>query len=255
MNNVDFHTKNENQDLSRINFRCPCCSKLYSSDPSKIYVEEPEYTCSKCDAEFSISLLMALQQTEVVGVELEDEVKTTSEIVDLPVSAKATESVVKDLQQEFNFEALEKGEVSFNEIVEENFNNSLDSKWDEVLGDYENRKTHNKFIEFCKKSKNLEFAIDKYAKLIEVNHNDKIASSFLQKMEIGLESKMKFKVAAIRAGFFTRPVFIAVGVVCFGLLLIAVGSLLFQNKNIAGLGIGLIFFTFAARAFFQPRHL
>lgn len=258
MNNVDFHTKNENHDLGqtldRIHFRCPCCSKLYSSDPAKIYVEEPEYTCSKCKRDFSISLLNALQQSETVGVELKKFLEV--ETVELPTlndsQTESTEVELNKLQQEFDFESLEKGDVSFNDLVQKNVRNDFESHWGVVMASYESRDAHNKFISFCKEENELDFAIEKYASLVGINPNDKIASSFLKRIQFILDAKMKFEVVRERA-FFTKSVYITMGIVFCGFLLIAMGTFWLQNKNIAGLGLGLIFFTFAARAFFQPR--
>ncbi len=251
MNNVDFHTKNENHDLSRIHFRCPSCSKLYSSDPAKIYVENPEYTCSSCKSDFSISLLHALENVEIVGNLIK---KPQAETVELPQvkKAKPIEEEIQDIQQEFDFEALESGDVSFNALVEENFKNNFEEKWSEVLCDYENRDCHRAFISFCKESANLDFAIGKYAKIIEVNPHDEIAASFLKQIEFGVEAKMTLE-SVKNAKIFNRSFYITLGIVCFGLLMVLIGTLWFQNKNVAGLGLGLIFFTFAAKAFFQPR--
>ncbi|MGH1468394.1 MAG: hypothetical protein ACRBBP_05885 [Bdellovibrionales bacterium] len=253
MNNVDFHTKNENHDLSRIHFRCPSCSKLYSSDPARIYVESPEYTCSGCEADFSISLLQALENVEIVGNLI---TKPQAETVELPKIKKAAKAVAKkeieDIQQEFNFEALESGDVSFSALVEENFKNEFEEKWAQTLEGYENRELHKEFISFCKSADNLDFAIDKYARITEVNPHDKIAASFLKKIELGVEARMTFE-SVRNAKIFNRSFYITLGIVCFGLLMVFIGTLWLQNKNIAGLGLGLIFFTFAAKAFFQPR--
>lgn len=262
LNNVDFQTKNENHDfnqnleegLESINFRCPSCSKLYTSDPSRIYVEEPEYTCSSCDMEFSISLLQALENSEVVGNPILHvyEEDTAPAQVELPKKTNSTAKTVELLQQEFDFDKLEEGSVSFSELVEDDLNGPFEEKWAAVLDDYESRQAHNKFINYCKTEKNLDYAIERYAKIVEINPSDRLASSFLKKIEFTVDTRMKLN-SIKDSGLFSRSFYITLGVVLCGLLMIAIGSLWFQNKNIAGLGIGLVFFTFAAKAFFQPR--
>ncbi len=270
MNNADFqknenHEFNEfnNESLESIKFRCPTCSKLYASDPSQIYVEEPEFTCTSCETEFSISLIQALENSEVIGrpvVTDENVIIKAPDQIELPKKAFSpqTETLepAEELQREFDFEQLEEGRVSFSELVEEDFLSTefsqVEEEWALVLKHYESRDAHNKFIEFCKENGELDFAAEQYAKLLKINPNDQIASSFLKKMEFTLDTKMQFD-AIKNSSFFSKSFLITAGVVLCGVMMIALGSILLQNKNIAGLGIGLVFFTFAAKAFFQPR--
>ncbi len=248
MNNVDSYINNENHDLSRIYFKCPNCLKSYSSDPAKIYVEEPEYTCLKCQTKFLIPLLATLQQSEVIGTPL----KTVQLPKALKVETLDTKSVLNQLQQEFDFKALKKG--SFNELVEKNLEIDFEFEWSKVLKDYKDRAVHLDFIEYCKKKMHLEFAIEKYAKLISVNPHDSLAKSFLKKIEFDIESRMNLE-SVKKFKLFTRSFYTTLGIICLGILMILMGTLWFQNKNITGLGLGLIFFTFAVKAFFQPRQL
>ncbi len=250
MNNVDFYVNNENHDLSRIYFKCPNCLKPYSSDPTKIYVEEPEYTCLKCKTEFSIPLSAALQQSEIIGTLL----KTVQLPKAVKVEAIDAKTTLNQLQQEFDFKTLKDGNASFDELGEKNLKIDFEFEWSKVLKDYENRAVHLNFIEYCTKKMNLEFAIEKYGRLIAVNPNDALAQSFLKKIEFNIESRMNFE-SVKTFKMFTRSFYIILSIVCVGILMILMGTLWFQNKNIAGLGLGLIFFTFAAKAFFQPRQL
>jgi hypothetical protein len=164
------------------------------------------------------------------------------------VQSKAVDSV----QQEFDFESLDDEPANFQDLAEKQSLSSLELSWDKVLKGYEERERHNEFLNHCRLEDDIEFAIEKYSKMLKVNPNDEIAGGFLKKIELSAMSYEKLN-SARQEKFFTRSFFITLAILLGGLAVIGVGLLLFQNKNIAGLGIGLIFFTFAARAFFQQR--
>lgn len=39
--------------LQQLQFKCPCCQKLYQAQTSEIHVSEPEFICKKCQTQFS----------------------------------------------------------------------------------------------------------------------------------------------------------------------------------------------------------
>ena len=259
LNNLDLNEKtnlnNNSTDLfcSPIRFRCPTCSKLYSSDPSKIFVEHPEYTCSSCSTEFSISLLQALQMPEVLGIKT---LKSLSpKTISLPSeNQEKSEHVVESLQKE---QLLERAgaaplKTSFQDVQESKALQKIELLWSSVLEKYEDRELHVTFIKTCRDEGRLEAAIEKYTNIAKANPNDELTQSFLSKIQVFQESKQLF-TAEQKRKFFTKTFYTTLGIVCFGILLIFAGLFWGGDKNLAGLGIGLIFFTFAVKAFFQPR--
>ena len=181
MNNLDqknndpnhLKTSDINQPL-RIHFRCPDCSKLYSSDPEKIYVENPEYTCTACGTDFSVSLIQALENSEVVGVKKQN--PKPSDTVDLPVSKSDDERLITALEQsskktisELSQELDERprSKADFRELVESRFVNTLELMWQDVLSDYENREVHSAFIKACKSEGHLDFALHMYGNILK----------------------------------------------------------------------------------------
>lgn len=262
MNNLDLNEKNNLNNNSTdpfcnpIHFRCPSCSKLYTSDPFKIFVEHPEYTCSSCKTEFSISLLQALQSPEVLGVKIIKQVEPKT--IDLPKEqiqdSLESKRVVESLQEEQLEEKAGEAplKTSQEDLKATQIKSSLDSAWDFVLEDYEDRSAHIAFVKTCRDEGSLDTAIEKYTRLLKINPSDEIAKNFLAKIQIFEESKQLFTEEQKRR-FFTKTFYITLAIVCLGLLFITYGLIFGDNKNLAGLGIGLIFFTFAVKAFFQPR--
>ena|GEM_PF-2540079 len=263
MNNVDtdqnlntYLKSNDSTDQYLIHFRCPDCSKLYSSNPENIYTENPEYTCSSCETEFSVSLLRALETPEVVGVKKQKLKKV--ETVLLPevkkietkkIEAKS-QKTVEALVEEFKEQP--KSRVHFQDLERVRHANTYELLWQGVLGSYEDRDAHSTFIKVCKADDHLDFALKMYGNILKHNSNDRIASSFVAKMKMNTEVK-GFVAAEKSQKLLTTSFYITLAIVFTGLALICMGLVFGEDKNLAGLGIALIFFTFAVKAFFQPR--
>jgi len=238
-----------------INFRCPDCSKLYSSDPENIYVENPEYSCTSCETEFTVSLIQALENSEVVGVKKQSE--APSETINLPIqdslnvevtAQELTEERVDELINDFQDKASEEQEDRSAIRHADKF----ELLWQDVLGCYADREAHAKFIRTCSDEGRLEFAHQMYGNILKNNPTDRIAHSFVTKMQVSAEVEA-FVGSEKSHQMLTTSFYITLAIVSTGLVLILMGLIFGENKNLAGLGIALIFFTFAVKAFFQPR--
>lgn len=262
MNNLDKDQNLQNLKSSdsptsySIHFRCPDCSKLYSSNPENIYTENPEYSCTACDTEFSVSLLQALVSPEVVGVKKQK--KSVSETVLLP-EKKALELKAKEVQSEkvltdlvSEFKEKPKTRVHFEELEAAKYADRFELLWQDVLNSYEHRQTHSDFIKICKLEGELDFALQMYGNILRHNPNDRIAKSFVAKMQVSTEVE-GFVESEKSHKLLTKSFYVTLAIVFSGLGLILMGLVFGDNKNLAGLGIALIFFTFAVKAFFQPR--
>lgn len=262
LNNLDIDQNlksselfNESTGTFLIHFRCPDCSKLYSSNPENIYTENPDYTCTSCQTEFSVSLLQALENSEVVGVKKQKLLK--SETLELPEKKalkvevkKAADVAVDKLIEEFKEKP--RTQVHFQELEEARQVNALELMWQDVLNSYEDRETHSAFIKHCKKEGHLDFALEMYGNILKHNPNDRIAGSFVAKMKVSAEVET-FVESEQSHKILTQSFYVTLAIVCTGLSLICLGLVFGDDKNLAGLGIALIFFTFAVKAFFQPR--
>lgn len=281
MNNLDKNDLTKNQALKNsesatpflIHFRCPDCSKLYSSNPEKIYVENPEYSCTACDTDFTVSLIQALENSEVVGIKKQEVL--TSETVDLPVQeavvatvepeeapqthtevvvqedlAANSQAVVEGLVEEFKEKP--RSRVQFEELEMARHANAFELMWQDVLGDYSNREAHSAFIRKCKDEGQLDFAFQMYGSILRNNPSDRVAKSFVAKMQVSTDVEA-FNESNKSHTMLTKSFYVTLAIVGTGLALIMMGLVFGENKNLAGLGIALIFFTFAVKAFFQPR--
>jgi len=245
----------ENAVSFLIHFRCPECSKLYSSDPEKIYTERPEYTCTSCDTDFDISLLQALENPEVIGVKkpkstpaLENPAEQRT--LDLPVLSKNKLSDEQEaLEVELKHSLLAEMQNEKGELPQEE---TLELLWQDVLHSYSDRKVHAAFIKKCQSKGQIDFAAKMYGRILKNNPHDRVAKSFVAKIQMSAEAEA-FVSAEQSGKILTKSFYITLVIVLTGLMLILTGLVLGQNKNLAGLGIALIFFTFAVKAFFQPR--
>lgn len=140
-------------EISKIHFRCPTCSKLFSADAVNIRAEKPEFTCNSCETDFWISFAEALSLNEVVGYKITDS-KVSEEVK--PVSLKPEnfdielfnnnvhdESFLKEENQEKNKIEIEKEKESkrkqsFNLLSEESIKSDFIEEETSILDDLKN---------------------------------------------------------------------------------------------------------------------
>ncbi len=252
MNNLS--KKPSHGSEAKIRFRCPNCSKLYTSNPAEIFVDKPEFRCTSCESNFYISFNDALKNHEVIGYLL-DQKQLESEKI-LSTSRKNTSKKFVSMQSEMsdkNFVAKVDWSVfDYNvQFVEENKKNiSLEEAWAFVQTAYNNNLAHKKFIKMAKKFNNIEFAKQMYSQILKSNPFDEIARSKFNLISIEEETeRMLLKENDKTQLKWSMWSFFTIG---FGLLFLFLGLVVFPEfKKIAGLGLGLVVFTFALKSLLQ----
>lgn len=244
-NKTDLQTHVEDRKTSSlcsqpesIHFRCPHCSKRFSTSVHLIHVEKPEFTCSSCQTDFFISFFQALDNGEVIGVELPKTEVSLEESPSLDAKEILT-SVKEDLEKDMG------------PIEEPALAHPLDLSWQKVLEDYESFSSHQEFIQDCEEQQNLDYALERYSLITDVNPQDQEAQRALKWIE--WRCAQAAEVEEQRGGFLRQNYFYSSLCVLLGMAIMALGHWVLVDKNIIGLGMGLIFFTFAVRAFLQPR--
>lgn len=260
--------------------RCPSCSKLYEVDPDLIYVERPEFDCTNCSAEFWISLDQALDASEVVGTLIEPHEKVQpsfaaeedlslregiSEIEDHEGNQEHEQQVLlsaEDVKPDYD-EGISSAEEIFEEkahqetveameevrLESEHVEISLSELWSSLLMDFESQDMHDEFVLACKDRDSLDFAIERYSKVLEQDPLNKIARQRLDGFRLSALSRLESETssnALIRAVEYWPAL-----PVTLGMSLITLGLLDSGLRNLVGLGVALIFFTFALQALFQ----
>lgn len=251
MNNLN--PKRDEDSEAKIRFRCPCCSKLYVSSADSIYVEKPEFKCTSCDTNFYISLTHALNATEVVGYEVSAREPEVEEVRE-PLSKveDSVEEAVAKKTQEFKASdidwAIVEESLDFKEQPEEK--EELEEAWSSVLAHYNKSESHKDFIDLSKRSEKVDFAKSKYEELLKANPFDEVARTALNKMEIEEQTELILAQKDDKAYMTTR--FWSSVIVGLGLTLIVLGLFIVpQYQKVAGLGFGLVVFTFALKSLFQ----
>lgn len=245
MNNLN---QGLNSSQLKIRFRCPSCSKLFVSNPKNIYVEQPEFKCTSCQQDFSISLMEALKSDYVIGQKIKKKPVDSEEVSELQVVLKPKADggkawvLNKGPSQSFSFEDYEFQESKSKKEV----------LWQEVLSDYKNTESHKLFVKHCEISGETDFAKDKYSKILQANPFDEVASKCFNKICINEDThailNKEKKASQIKVPFFMlTAVLLGVSLVILGLILKP------QYQNLTGLGFGVIIFTLAIKALFQSK--
>lgn len=242
MNNLS-QKATENSE-AKIRFRCPSCSKLFSSNPNAIFVEKPHYKCTSCKSDFYIILQEALNSSEVVGYNLisNDQSAEEAKMADLQDSPKAQVSF-EDVDW-----SIVSDDIDFksNEELED----PLDSAWNLALKSYYNKSVHKDFIRLAKTHDRVDFAKEKYGKILKSNPFDEVARSCFNLIEIEEQTEIllgqELDKAHVKTGLWSAVV------VTLGVVLIFLGLFVIPDyQRLVGLGLGLVVFTFALKSLFQ----
>ena len=255
--NIDTKPKggqmnNLNQSLNaphlKIRFRCPSCSKLFVSNPKNIYVEKPEFKCTSCEQDFSISLMEALKSDYVIGKKIKKKPEAPEEVSELQVVVKPKNNGKKSWElntkpsQNFSFEDFDFQETKSKKEV----------LWQEVLKDYKNTENHKIFVKHCEASGEADFAKYKYSKILQANPFDEVASKCFNMICINEDTQAILNKEK-RVSQFKIPFFMLTAVL-LGISLVVLGLILKpQYQNLTGLGFGIIIFTLAIKALFQSK--
>ncbi|HPI41513.1 MAG TPA: hypothetical protein PLJ21_11955 [Pseudobdellovibrionaceae bacterium] len=138
--------------MENVYFYCPICQTRYQSLKSEIKTSKPYYKCRSCASVFSFTFPFQDQpQYEVIQTKKE-KTKECSQCgaLNYPMDKECYSCrVVFDKESPL-----------------------LVRKWNKVLEDFENFKTHQEFINECVQFQKIEFALDSYKKLKEAQGGD-----------------------------------------------------------------------------------
>lgn len=110
------------------------------------------------------------------------------------------------------------------------FQQRAEEKWNEVKANYENHALHERFIVFCQRNHNLEFAAKKYQSCLDDHPDDPIALKFKQQVKliaqfrlpkqssylIDLEDKFEHKIRrTVKIGVFFCLLFFVISIAAY----------------------------------------
>ncbi len=130
-------------------------------------------------------------------------------------------------------------------------NPALEEEWENVLSDYENQGAHGRFISACEKTGLLQFAAKKYARILSVTPNEEIAKTMRARVIALVSYCSETRGRAEPAWSYRVPAlnnFVLFG----GGVLVVMGSLLPNVRNLAGLGFAAILLGVGIRFFLKP---
>jgi hypothetical protein len=242
MNNLS-QKQTENSE-AKIRFRCPSCSKLFSSNPNAIFVEKPQYKCTSCKTDFYIVLKDALNSSEVVGYDFVAEAK--------PLPQPEMSDLIKSPEPKVKLEDVDwsiiEDDVDFKstELLED----PLESSWSLIVKSYQDKKLHQNFIKLAQTHDRIDFAKKKYGEILKANPFDEVARSCFNLIEIKEQTEIMLSKELDKTHVKTS-MWSAI-VLTLGVLLIFLGLFVFPEfQRLSGLGLGLVVFTFALKSLFQ----
>ena len=243
MNNLS--PKSTENSEAKIRFRCPCCSKLFVSNPNAIFVEKPQYKCTSCRSDFYIVLQEALNSSEVVGYDFVTEAKPVQEakMSDLQKTPKARVN-----PEDVDWSIVE-NDIDF-KGPDADFKDPLDQSWDLVVKSYKQKSVHKDFINLAKLHDRVDFAKEKYGEILKANPFDEVARSCFNLIQIEEDTEILLGKEASNSRVKTD--LWSFVIVALGLILIVLGLFVIpEYQRLSGLGLGLVVFTFALKSLFQ----
>ncbi len=253
----------------KVHFRCPSCSKLFAANPSYINTEKPEFTCNSCATEFWISFSEALSLNEVIGYKIEKEVDFEEEKPlksddqgifnqtlhvenfeqEREESEKPQSSILDDLKglidevNDSDMEFIDNQEKTEREPTQKDM-------WSNVLGEYSDLSLHDEFINFCYEADDIGYAAEKYKSMLDMNQHDQVARLYLNKIKLSTvnQARNESQTRIANTQMNGNVGAFAAAAIGLGALFVVLGFTIAPLQNLVGLGIAIIFFTFAVQA-------
>ncbi len=254
-----------------LQFRCPCCQKLYSVDQELVQSAQPVFECRSCTSSFDF-LKENVFFNEVKGVHwvetklirppsIDAKLEVNNENLNCPkcneITPKAWETCKKcgvllarlaDLDLKSEVRALP----------------SLMSSWKLLLEKFEVASEHERFHAKCWELNSIDFGLSQYNNLrAAVVSEDlrKVIDENKSKLTTGRFQQMNQPLAEKRSFFYQFPWarFSKVLVLSMSLTLVVLGLVEPQLKNLIGVGTALTFlvigFIIVIRGRFNPTDL
>lgn len=241
--------------MQKMVFRCPTCSKLYESDVKSIKSTSPHFDCLVCGDTFSFQFpVKDLNQIQTfsVGKGGPASQRLTKECPKCGALNQNAATECYSCQIVFRQYELLKNETYPQAVP------SLVALWKEFLNDFENFEKRQKWLESCRNLKQLDYAETKLHSLKRVLGDSLICDEALKQVS---EMKKADLIAVITPSatiskggfkkwqFFLKDILLQrrnlfLGPVLFSLILIMVGLLQAQHRNMVGLAVALLMLHF-----------
>ena len=248
-------------DLQPIKVKCPECLKLYAVNPDEIKTSRPKFECLKCTTQFWFPYPETLGGQVTLGFPLdwlkEDNALSRKNLKprDPPPSAQKAIHFIEcakcGYHQSPEWTECQSCGVMIQKAELRKLwsdrglkgDEELEGLWKNILSDYENEKKQDEFVSVCAKKENLAFAAYQYKNMLKAHSGDEMALSMQKKIE-ALNSQL---VNCLEVSPRRRGLNFSVVLSLMGGLLIGVGAVLPQSRNLIGIGVAIIFLTLALR--------
>lgn len=245
---------------SVVNIRCPNCFKLYTVKTEEIHENKPKFACNSCEQVFWIAFPECLGPEEVLGYpeaeiethgvdfKLKDMDFVEETYRDCPRCKAKNVNAAKECNscgvvfEKFEGQKLKSFEISSTE--------SLKTSWNAVMDNYEHDNFHQEFIDLCLAEKKIDFAAQKYSKILMAYPGDRVAQQMLERIEnlamATFGSPLDIEKPPSKKRF--RWTFLLMSL---GLSMVLIGYFIPQLRNMVGVGVALMFLTAAVRFYFR----
>lgn len=229
--------------------RCPHCRKLYLVQRADIRETRPRFECVQCRERFWLSVEDITGREEIVGLPLQVKESPKPQKVEACPKCRAT-IAVGSLECGSCGVVISKWKAARSSKASPiPASETLHREWQKVIDGFGSATTHDDFIASCRRDKNLPFAAQQYANLLQVLPGDEQIQQRIREIEnLALaqvavtEKKMGLRMPTL----WQWPLII-------GGLMILLGLALPLFRNMVGAGAAVIFVSLALRWQFGPR--
>jgi hypothetical protein len=262
LESMDLSTKGHSLEQAVVRVRCPNCIKLYAVDAAEIAEAKPQFECAKCQTRFWFPFPASLSAGEILGFPLAWlEEKPATEPLAPVERAPEPARMFSCPRCQANYGAGDtecpKCGVVFSkiEMSEEmrsvSASSSLRRLWHQVMDNYAVLPGHRKFVHACQRENNLVFASQQYARVLKAHSGDETALQMQKEISalavtIGGVARTPKSFSFIKLMPRLTTILMVIGGVVIGL-----GFIIPDARNLIGLGASMVFFMLAVDWFFS----
>lgn len=237
-----------NPDSHRI--RCPKCRKLYVVRAQDIKETRPRFECVGCYERFWVSFVNLAPGEEILGLPLDTFVDPKPESMPaLSSCPKCHARMEPGMDECVQCGVIPAKYLALRTGSRIQGSERLSQLWKRILADYADPDLHEEFVATSFKENNLAYASYQYAQLLKVLPQDEIARSKVKEIEALITLPLVHRQMERDARTLPRPMFPRwqMMLVIFGLMLIGVGMIVPQLRQVVGLGAVLLFLAVSFR--------
>lgn len=254
-----------------LQFRCPCCQKLYSVDQRLLQSAQPEFECRSCSTTFNFNKADIFFSTERSLSWVETKIKIP------PAAAAVLEADFHNLNcPKCNhvtpkaWESCKSCGVILSKLTDLNLNSkirvipSLMNNWKEVLEKFDVGSQHERFHKACWELNSVDFGIDQYLNLKAAVVSEDLKKAIdenLSKLKTGAFQQLQNSNIETKSFFHQFPWgrFFKVSALSLSATLVILGLIEPKLKNMIGVGTALCFlivgFIVIVKGRFNPSDL